>query len=226
MLLGGSGATGLAFLKHFRTLPSTSRPKLTVYVRGTSKLPSEVFSHEAIKIVEGALNDVNRLSKAMQGVTVVISFLGAYLSLFHAVFRTTPTPIADSLPAIFDAMRSNDVSRILVLSTPSAFPQAGETLSWKYWFLTTVMPSVLAPQGKAEMKAIAERTSAQEDLVWTVFRVPHLNDWEEDAQVTAGLIGPQYPGGIELSRNSLVKWILDEVQEREWLRQAPMVANC
>ncbi len=76
------------------------------------------------------------------------------------------------------------------------------------------------------MKGIAERTSTQSDLVWTVFRVPHLNDWEEDAQVEAGLIGPQYPGGIELSRNSLVKWILDEVQERKWVRQAPMVANC
>ncbi len=148
LLLGGSGATGLAFLKHFRTLPSTSRPKLTVYVRGTSKLPPEVLSHEAINIVEGALNDVNRLTKVMQGVSVVISFLGAYLSLYHAVFRSTPTPIADSFLAIFDAMRSNDVSRILVLSTPSAFPQAGETLSWKYWFLTTVMLACLRRRGK------------------------------------------------------------------------------
>jgi nucleoside-diphosphate-sugar epimerase len=226
LLLGGTGATGLVFLKHITTLPPTSRPKVTTYVRNRSRLPPNIEADPSIDIVEGALNDAKALNTAMKGVTTVISFLGAYVSLYHAVTRTTPTPIADSFPAIFDAMRTNGVRRIMVLSTPSAFPQPSEVLSWKWWIITSVLPSVLVPQGKAEMKGIAERTSDQRDFDWTVFRVPHLNDQEEDVEVVAGLIGSDYRGTTELSRKSLVKWVLGEVGERKWVGNAPMLGNC
>lgn len=225
LLLGGTGATGLVFLRHITTLPPTTRPKVTAYVRNRSRLPSDIHDNTSIDIVEGALKDTQALTTAMHGVTTVVSFLGAYVSLYHAITRTTPTPIADSFPAIFDAMRANAVKRILVLSTPSAFPQPSEVLSWKWWIITSVLPSVVVPQGKAEMKGIAEKTSQQGDMDWTVFRVPHLNDQKGDAEVMAGLIGPDYRGSTELSRKSLVMWVLREIGEGKWVGKAPMVGN-
>jgi hypothetical protein len=226
LLLGGTGATGLVFLNHISTLPPASRPQVTAYVRNRSKLPAEVQNNASVHIVEGALDDAKALTTAMKGVTTIISFLGAYVSLYHAITRTTPTPIADSFPAIFDAMRANAVKRIIVLSTPSAFPQPSEVLSTKWWLVTSVLPSVAAPQGKAEMKGIAEETSRQGDFDWTVFRVPHLNDQEKDVEVAAGFIGPDFAGSTELSRKSLVKWVLREIRERKWVKKAPMVGNC
>jgi hypothetical protein len=86
------------------------------------------------------------MESAMQGVTTVISFLRAYISLSHALFRTKPPPIASAFPVIFSSMHTNGVSRILVLSTPSAFLQPAETLSWK-WAFYNVMPPMLVPQG-------------------------------------------------------------------------------
>lgn len=226
LLLGGTGATGIVFLKHISTLPLASRPQVTAYVRNRSKLPADIQTNASIHIVEGALNNVQALTMAMKGVTTVVSFLGAYVSLYYAITRTTPTPIAGSFPAIFDTMRANDVKRIIVLSTPSAFPQPSEVLSTKWWLVTSVLPSLAAPQGKAEMKGIAEKTSGQGDFDWTVFRVPHLNNQEEDVEVAAGLIGPDFAGSTELSRKSLVKWVLREIGERKWVKKAPMVGNC
>jgi hypothetical protein len=160
LLLGATGATGLVFLNTIQTLPRQSRPKVTAYVRSRSKLPPNIQTDLSILIVEGALNDAYVIESAMQGVTTVISFVGVYISLSHAVLRTKPTPIASAFPVIFSAMRTNGVSRILVLSTPSTFPQTVETLSWK-WAFYNAMPPLLVPQGNAEMKGIAEKVSAQ-----------------------------------------------------------------
>jgi hypothetical protein len=63
------------------------------------------------------------------------------------------------------------------------------------------------------MKGIAEKVSAQTQLDWTVFRVPH---W----------LGLQYPGETELSRRSPMNWVLEEIQKKEWVRKAPMLVNC
>jgi hypothetical protein len=112
LLLGATGATGLVSLNHIQTLPPQWRPKLTAYVRSRSKLTPNIQTDSSILIVEGALNDAKVMESAMQGVTTVISFLGAYISLSHALLRTKPTPIASAFPVIFSAMRTNGVSRI------------------------------------------------------------------------------------------------------------------
>lgn len=164
LLLGASGATGLVFLSHIQTLPPGVRPKLTAYVRTRSRLPATIQQDDTIHIVEGNLTDAAALETAMQGATTVISFLGAYVSLTHFLLRTKPTPIADAFPGIFAAMRKHSVKRILALSTPSAFPQPSETLSWK-WALYNTLPVLVVPQGKAEMRAL--RCRFQLRRIWS-----------------------------------------------------------
>jgi hypothetical protein len=58
-----------------------------------------------------------------------------------------------------------------------------------------------------------------------VFRVPHMTDGEK-GKAAAGLLGRQYPGGTELSSRSLVNWVLEEIEKKEWVRKAPMPGNC
>ena len=255
LLLGATGASGLAFID--AALEKTQMPKLTLYVRPGSKakLPASATNNPnpAMRIVQGQLDDVRALREALSGsstdpafppVTTVVSFLGAYLS-FKAVFtRDQSHPIADALQsAVLPAVKTYNISRILVLSTPTAFCHASESknMPWKWWFYTW-LPRLLAPQGNAEMKGIAEavvkagtgtgsgdgdqdQDHARTRLDWTVFRVPHLTDGDPHAKVIAGNLDQAFAGSTELSRGSLVRWVLEEIEKKNWVRQAPLLAN-
>jgi hypothetical protein len=61
--------------------------------------------------------------------------------------------------------------------------------------------------------------------VWTVFRVPHLNSGSADERVSAGLFGHGFVGTKELSRKSMVRWVLNEIEAEEWINQAPALGN-
>jgi hypothetical protein len=276
LLLGATGASGLAFIDAVLETTTTRMPKLTLYIRpgSKSKLPASATStlgNGNIRIVEGYLDDVQALREALsasssstdpassfQPVITVISFLGAYLSLKAVFTRDKSHRIADAfqsavLPAIIKTCNPNPSRpRILVLSTPTAFCYSSErkAMPWKWWFYTCI-PILFAPQGNAEMKGIAEavvkagggssaegarnqdQDQNQQDiqgpghalLDWTVFRVPHLTDGDPHAKVIAGNLDQAFAGGTDLSRGRLVRWVLKEVQERKWVRRAPLLAN-
>jgi NAD(P)H-binding len=50
-----------------------SPPKLTLYVRSTSKLPPDIETHA--RVVIGALGDEESLATAMDGVDTVVSVM-------------------------------------------------------------------------------------------------------------------------------------------------------
>ncbi|KAJ7484717.1 hypothetical protein FB451DRAFT_1555157 [Mycena latifolia] len=194
LLLGATGVSGLAFIQ----------------------LPAGVETQT--RIVEGDLTDEGALLEAMDGVDTVVSMLGAYASLSGVFFRSTKTPIADSFKGIMAAMRAKGATRIFALSTPSYSPDAAETFPLKWW-LSGLMPKALVPQGNAEMVGIGKNVAAANDLDWTVFRVPHLTEAAADLPVAAGLIGPDFKGGLNLSRASIAVWILKEMEERKWVKR-------
>ncbi|OCF35084.1 hypothetical protein I316_03124 [Kwoniella heveanensis BCC8398] len=223
LVLGSTGATGLEFLRE--TLPLSDGPRLTLLVRSRSKLPQDLISQSAskVRIVEGGLSDEAKLDEAMEGVTTVISFLGAYPAFSYLVTRAKPTPIANSFPLIKRVMKKHGVKRLLALSTPShSIP--GEKYNFAQWFTTQIFPPYLMPQGDAEMKAIAEH-SADDDFDYTIFRVPHLTNGPADLKVYAGFYGPDFKGSQSLSRASLARWAYQEVVNKQWIRQQPALGN-
>lgn len=82
----------------------------------------------------------------------------------------------------------------------------------------------MVPQGNAEMVTIAE-VVAGSDIDYTIFRVPHLTEDSADLPVYAGFLGPDYKGSTNLSRASQARWILREIEDRVWIRQAPALGN-
>lgn len=96
--------------------------------------------------------------------------------------------------------------------------------TWPRW-LVSCMPPIIVPQGHAEMRAIALNVASEDALDWTIFRVPFLTEKPGDIKVEAGLMGPDYKGGFELSRVSLVKWVLEEIREPKWIHGAPVLGN-
>ncbi|KAH8696556.1 hypothetical protein BGW36DRAFT_321893, partial [Talaromyces proteolyticus] len=217
LLLGATGGSGIAFIEESLALPHP--PHLTLYLRNPSKLPPKFHSHVNISIVTGTLSDFDALASTMKthAITTVVSFLGAYVSLTAVFTRPTHiTPIADSFTAIMRAMAANSVPRLLVLSTPAYWVDGRDVdSSWKL-SLFGLFPKIFAPQGSAEMKRIAENvvnfhspsSSNENGLEWTVFRIPALTDGSGDLPVWAGYAGPEYKGGLYLSRASLARWVL------------------
>ncbi len=120
-------------------------------------------------------------------------------------------------------MRAKGVRRILALSTP-AFYVAPEQVPWSWWFYG-FLPPFAVPQGSAEMVGIGKQLAAQEDLDWTVFRVPQLNDGAANLPVAAGLLGHDFKGTKQLSRASMVRWVMVEMQQGAWIKGAPVISN-
>ncbi|KAF2498910.1 NAD(P)-binding protein [Lophium mytilinum] len=223
LVLGATGATGLIFTR--LALKQSPAPTLTLFARSKARVPAEFSASSHVRIVEGALTDPVALSTAMKDVTTVISFLGAYPTVSALIARTKTTPIADAFPHVFDAMRGAGVKRIFALSTP-AFEVPGEVRSWG-WYLSMKMPPLIVPQGHAEMKGIAEQVAAQTDLDWTVFRVPFLEDEKggPEKEVVVGTLSPEFKGKTTLSREGLCRWLLGEIEKREWVKKAPVLGN-
>lgn len=227
-------------------LSQPSGPKLTLYIRNVSKLPAAHKEADPIRlrIVVGDLADQSALEDALTDastpVDAVVSFVGTYVSLSAFLLRTKTTPIADSFPILFAAMKKTGVKRILALSTPAWLvkdhqgqdikgPVQTERLSWSWW-LAMKIPPLIIPQGNKEMEEIARRVSEEGQkggwgLRWTVFRVPHLNAGGADERVSAGIFGHGFVGTRELSRKSMVKWVLNEMEVGEWINKAPALGN-
>ena len=239
LVLGATGASGVAFIE--AVLELSQQPYVTLFVRpgSRSKLPGSVNGRARIRIVEGALANTQALKIALSAsddasfpaATTVVSFLGAYLSVKAIFTRDQSHPIADALRiAVLPTMKSCNVPRIMVLSTPTAFLHSSESKSmpWKWWFYTMI-PLLFAPQGNAEMAGIANAVAsagAEDDhLEWTIFRVPHLNDGNPSAEIVSGNLDQKFTGSTELSRGSLARWVLKEVEGRNWIRQAPLLGN-
>jgi hypothetical protein len=200
-------------------------------------VPSEYTDNTSNKngviIATGSLGDFSALSAAMESnaITIVISFLGAYVSLAKFITRDTSTPIADCFPTIIAAMKANHIKRLFALSTPSYWVVGQDVQTWKIR-LYSQLPKLMAPQGHAEMAKIAENVVAgalagrgEEDMEWTVFRVPHLTNNAPDRPVWAGFVGPDHKGSLELSRKSQARWLLREIGERQWVNKAPFLGN-
>lgn len=254
LLLGASGASGLAFIRYHQTLSPTCQPYLTVYIRTSARVKLTTVLTDAkisdtpgsrVRIIEGTLTDKAAIVRAVSPdehftkVTVVICVLGAYRNLRHFILRTKPTPITDALNStIIPSIREQHIKRILVLST-NAFPYdrtERSDMSWGVWLMSRI-PAIALPQANAEMIGIASsvmfdpvkdnRTGSKFDLEATVFRVPLLGDTEgsEGLEVIAGRLDSEYRGSRNLTRESLVRWLTEEIERKEWIGKSPELGN-
>lgn len=75
------------------------------------------------------------------------------------------------------------------------------------------------------MKGIANAVIGVEGLEATVFRVPFLTDEEGPKEVEAGVIGQGFVDASSLARESMVRWLIKELDEKRWVGGAPLLCN-
>ncbi|TVY54987.1 hypothetical protein LSUE1_G008525, partial [Lachnellula suecica] len=173
LLLGGTGVCGLIFTQ----AAIDAGHKLTLYVRSSSKIPTELISHHNLDVIQGDLANEEKLKEAAAcGADVFISFAGPTLG------KKEGTPITNALKVLYPALLTYaSYKRILILSTAS-FSAPEDTRSLKWFVAINCYIKVIGGDTYAEITGMAKETVALGDKIdWTVFRVPLLKGETLDA---------------------------------------------
>jgi putative NADH-flavin reductase len=197
-IFGGTGATGLLLVDQ-----ALSRGHAVVaFARTPSKLPR----HDRLSVVEGQLDDFEKVAAAVAGSDVVLSLLGP------GTKSADVPPIVAGTRNIATAMRQHGVRRLVASGTPSMRDPADEN-DWK----VSLQP--------AAYKAIVEigRTVRRSDLDWTLVRFPLLSNGPGIGEVNARNVGQR--GGLRLSRANAAAFMLQQAADTTYLRKAPLISD-
>ena len=216
LILGGTGPSGLQIIHQALALDHT----LVVYVRSPQKLPESVTSSPSVTVVVGGLSDAEKLSAALEGVHAVLSALGPAVK--SGPFHPGNTPLANAYALLLDLMRQRDVKRLIALGTASMTDEH-DKFSLEFAVLVTGV-AVFAHNAYKDVVAIGKNIrAADRDVMWTIARVPLLTE-KEDTAVLAGYIGDGKTR-TRLSRAAFAAFVLQELEENKWCRQAPLISS-
>lgn len=119
-------------------------------------------------------------------------------------------------------MRKQGVQRRICLGTSSVIDP--EDKSSVLFSILINGASLLAKNAYRDFVGIGEVVHGEgKDLDWTIVRVPLLNN-KENREVIAGYVGDGKIG-TTLSRKGFAKFVIEEVENREWVHKAPMISS-
>ena len=216
LILGGTGACGIQLIQQALALDHT----VVVYARSPQKLPESITSSPGVTIALGGLTDADKLSAALEGVHAVLSALGPAVK--SGPFHAGNTPLANAYALLLDLMRQRDVKRLIALGTASMTDEH-DKFSLEFAVLVTGV-AVFAHNAYKDVVAIGKNIrAADRDVMWTIARVPLLTE-KEDTAVLAGYIGDGKTR-TRLSRAAFAAFVLQELEENKWCRQAPLISS-
>lgn len=212
LIFGATGPSGM-LLVH-KCLESYPDATLVLYVRTPGKLPSQIAENSAVVVVEGRLENLEALTRAMDGVEVVLSALGPTGPIYPS-----DTPLGKGYANIISAMTQQGVQRLICLGATS-IKDPNDRRSPKFWLIISGIKS-LAYNAYKDMVAIGD-TVRSSNIDWTIVRVPFLSN-STSTEVVAGYVGDGRDG-IFLSRAGFAHFVVNEIERREWIRKAPLVS--
>ena len=216
-VFGGTGPSGQCVIEEALSRGYT----VTVFARNPSKLPTSITSSNSVTVVRGTLTDRTALTQAIRGANAVLSALGPSLSVSTAIrgIRNHTTPLTDGYKLILDVMKEEGVDRLIALGTVS---NHAEQDGWSLvtWGMVTAVWIFLHSAWK-DVVEIAKAIQSSDGIIWTIARVAKLTSGE-GGNVKAGYIGEQGTK-VLLARKDLGKWYLDELEQRKWTYQMPVI---
>jgi len=205
-IFGGTGKTG----QHLIQQALDSGHQVAVLARTPSKL---TLQHEHLTIIQGDIQDAAKVSEAVKGADAVISVLGPCPNNPElGVSRGTDNIIAE--------MQKQGVRRLVV----SAGAGIGDTND-RPTLIDKVIKTIIrlfSPKAYADMNRVAEVVLVC-NLDWTIVRVPMLTDDPKTGHVRVGYLGKGV--GIRLARADMADFMLRQVGDKTYLRQAPVISN-
>lgn len=206
-MFGATGETGLLLVQ--QALQHGHR--VTAFARSPDKL---VLDHPALRIDPGELNDERAIDHAVEGSDAVISLLGPRADW-------EGKPITQGTKNILAAMQKYQVRRLVVVSTASAHdPHDAPDPKFRL-FVSLVMLGARPAYEDIVSTAAVVRSS---DRDWTIVRVPLLTNGEKTGRIRVGYLGDGQLGTF-LSRANMADFLLQQVGDTSYLRQAPAISN-
>jgi putative NADH-flavin reductase len=206
-VFGATGGTGRRLVEQ----AIAEGNEVVAYVRNPSKLDME---NEHLTVVQGELTDEELIEKAVKGVDAVISLLGPRGG-------SKSKPLTHGIQNIITAMKKQGVRRLVITSTLSA-KDPNDLPDFKTKSLVNLV-KVTMHDAYEDIVSTAE-TVRNSDLDWTIVRLTMLNNKPKSGKVRAGYVG-RGDVGTWISRADVADFMLKQVQDTKYLRQAPAITN-
>ncbi len=205
-IFGASGRTGRPLVQQALDAGNT----VTALVRTPATFPVQ---HEQLTLVQGDAMDPVVVEKVVQGADAVLSTLGQ-------TKNSLPDMQTVATKNILAAMQKFGVTRFVSLTgagvdAPEDRPKLINHVI--KFALKTMSGKVLKD---AEQHAEVLRSS---DVDWTIVRGPVLNEGPYTGKYRVGWVGVNT--GTRISRADVADFMLKQVRDTTYLRQAPMISD-
>jgi len=206
-IFGATGGTGKLLVEQ----ALAAGHQIVAFVRSPSKLTTR---HEGLTVLVGEITDFAAVESAVQGVEAVISVLGPR-------GRDRSKPITRGTQNIIAAMKAHGVRRLVISSTPSAV-DPNDRPDWRFKLAIGLIRHAL-PSAYADIIHTAQVVRAS-DCDWTIVRASMLTNAPKVGMVKVGYADKAM--GMWLSRANFAGFfLLQQVQDTEYLREAPVISN-
>jgi uncharacterized protein YbjT (DUF2867 family) len=207
VVFGATGGTGKQLVEQALTVGY----EVIAYSRNPSKLE---MTHERLTVIQGELSDQVLIEKAIHGADAVLSTLGPRGG-------SKNKPITQGMQNVIAAMKKEGVRRLIMTSTLSAKdPNDKPTLKTKA-MVNLVKTTMHGAYADIVSAAEAVRNSG---LDWTIVRLTLLNNDPKSGKVKTGYVGDGNVG-TWISRADIADFMLMQVENKEYLLQAPAISN-
>lgn len=206
-IFGATGETGRQLVEQ----AIAAGHEVAAYVRDQSKLG---INNEHLTVIEGELTDEQLIESAVTEANAVISALGPRSG-------SKNKPITQGMQNIITAMKKQNVRRLVITSTLSA-KDPNDQLNFRAKAMVNLVKVTMRDAYK-EIVSTAE-TVRNSDLDWTIVRLTMLNNNPKSGKVKVGYVG-KGEVGLWISRADLAEFLLRQVQDTKYLRQAPAISN-
>ena len=215
LILGATGPSGILIIR--KTLELYPESSIVIFARSPDKVPEDIAHQSSVTLIKGELTDLDALSTAVQGVDVVLSALGPLVG-----GHPPGNIIATFYGHLIDLMTEHNIKRIILLGTGSiSDPKDKFSLTLK---LLIAIVRFTSYNAYSDMVAIGEVIRTKGDaLDWTIARVPVLTN-NESEEVVAGHVGDGITG-FTLSRKAFAAFVVHEVENMEWIKEAPFISS-
>jgi putative NADH-flavin reductase len=207
VIFGATGGTGKQLVEQ----ALAAGHHVVAYARNPSKLN---INHEQLKVIQGELADETLIESAVTGADAVISVLGPRGG-------SKNRPITQGIQNIITAMKKQNVRRLVITSTLSA-KDPNDLPDFKTKTLVNLVKLTMHDAYK-DIVSAAE-TVRNSELDWTIVRLTMLNNNPKSGKVKAGYVG-KGEVGTWISRADVADFMLKQVEDTEYLRQAPAISN-
>lgn len=205
LIIGASGKTGSLLVRE----SLAHGHQVTAFVRH----PEKIEAAPNLRVAQGDITDSASLNAAMQGQDAVLSSLGAA----HAYDDTSIN--TDAAHNIVQAMDKAGVKRFIAVSVLGA----GDSKGHGGFLYDEILARTFLKNAIRDKNGL-ERETKSSDLDWTLVRPPMLGEGEATGHIQTLAEGE---AGVahKITRADLAAFMVQELENARWVRQAVVVAN-